>query len=341
MTPTDPVDQQKSNTQRTILLATDSQKSALAEVVGDDINRLAYAVYGHQSAQQEVATRLGFNGELREAQTCWYLLGNGYRAYNPRLMRFHSPDNWGPFGRGGLNPYMYCVGDPVNRSDPTGHWSVLALLSSARNIGALGYFTSILGTGLNLSSLFIYGGRARLANGLGTLSGITGLAAGASAMFNYAPQATQLLSATSVISGAASTYLGARALRTDFRHLGWYEASFRRPSNSPPAYFETYPPRGAPGAAPSLPPAYPLNSSTMLPVTAGQRPPAYSRQDPALFSRPLPEYEAYLSSSIDPIDTATVGGDFSAIRHSARLQRQALDRLDGLSTSGMTIRQRR
>lgn len=138
MTPTDPVDQQQSNKQRTILLATDSRQSALAEVVGDDINRLAYAVYGHQSAQQKVATRLGFNGELREAQTCWYLLGNGYRAYNPRLMRFHSPDSWSPFGRGGLNPYMYCVGDPVNRSDPTGHWP---------SFKAVGSFLKTLGPG--------------------------------------------------------------------------------------------------------------------------------------------------------------------------------------------------
>ena len=36
-------------------------------------------------------------------------------------MRFHSPDSWSPFGGGGLNAYMYCVGDPVNRADPTGH----------------------------------------------------------------------------------------------------------------------------------------------------------------------------------------------------------------------------
>nr|WP_269137593.1 RHS repeat-associated core domain-containing protein [Pseudomonas sp. PGPR40] len=64
---------------------------------------------------------MGFNGQLREARIGWYLLGNGYRAFNSTLMRFHSPDSWSPFGRGGLNPYMYCVGDPVNRSDPTGH----------------------------------------------------------------------------------------------------------------------------------------------------------------------------------------------------------------------------
>ncbi|WP_150746417.1 hypothetical protein [Pseudomonas fluorescens] len=67
-----------------MLLATDSQKSILAEVAGNATNYLTYSGYGHQSARQQVATRLGFNGELREAQTCWYLLGNGYRAYNPQ-----------------------------------------------------------------------------------------------------------------------------------------------------------------------------------------------------------------------------------------------------------------
>lgn len=65
----------------------------------------------------------GFNGELPERATGHYLLGNGYRAYNPVLMRFNSPDSCSPFGRGGVNAYAYCVGDPVNRRDPTGHFS--------------------------------------------------------------------------------------------------------------------------------------------------------------------------------------------------------------------------
>lgn len=48
-------------------------------------------------------------------------MGAGYRAYNPALMRFHSPDSWSPFGAGGANAYAYCGGDPVNLSDPSGH----------------------------------------------------------------------------------------------------------------------------------------------------------------------------------------------------------------------------
>ncbi|EGH35731.1 hypothetical protein PSYJA_44541, partial [Pseudomonas syringae pv. japonica str. M301072] len=34
-----------------------------------------------------------------------YLLGNGYRAFNPVLMRFNSPDSLSPFGEGGVNAY--------------------------------------------------------------------------------------------------------------------------------------------------------------------------------------------------------------------------------------------
>jgi RHS repeat-associated protein len=64
---------------------------------------------------------MGFNGERPDLVTGHYLLGNGYRAFNPVLMRFNSPDSWSPFGKGGLNSYAYCGGDAVNRSDKSGH----------------------------------------------------------------------------------------------------------------------------------------------------------------------------------------------------------------------------
>ncbi len=38
------------------------------------------------------------------------MLGNGYRAYSPVLMRFNSPDSWSPFGEGGVNAYAYIEG---------------------------------------------------------------------------------------------------------------------------------------------------------------------------------------------------------------------------------------
>lgn len=70
---------------------------------------------------QRQSVHLGFNGDLCEPITGHYLLGNGYRAYNPVLMRFNSPDSLSPFGEGGINTYAYCQGDPISFRDPTGH----------------------------------------------------------------------------------------------------------------------------------------------------------------------------------------------------------------------------
>lgn len=106
---------------RTVLLATNDSDSVLGEVDADGINRRWYTAYGHASGEDPPHGRLGFNGELAEADTGWQMLGNGYRAYSPVLMRFNSPDSWSPFGEGGVNGYAYVEGDPVNSVDPTGH----------------------------------------------------------------------------------------------------------------------------------------------------------------------------------------------------------------------------
>lgn len=108
------------------LLATDLQRSVLHSVGSQARQSPAYSPYGHHS---QAVTFLGFNGEPPDAVTGHYLLGNGYRAFNPVLMRFNQPDNLSPFGRGGLNAYAYCLGDPVNRGDPSGHSPLLSSLS--------------------------------------------------------------------------------------------------------------------------------------------------------------------------------------------------------------------
>jgi RHS repeat-associated protein len=117
--PVMPTSKPANHSSRILLLAGDSKNTVLAEMAGG-IHRFAYSPYGQQSSGQEVRTRLGFNGELLEAKTDGYFLGNGYRVYNPGLMRFQSPDKFSPFGKGGLNTYMYCGGEPVRRTDPTG-----------------------------------------------------------------------------------------------------------------------------------------------------------------------------------------------------------------------------
>nr|WP_080956759.1 RHS repeat-associated core domain-containing protein [Pseudomonas sp. S13.1.2] len=91
--------------------------------------RLAYSVYGYLGGSERGA-RLAYNGQFLDSVVRGYFLGNGHRVYSPILMRFHSPDSLSPFGRGGINTYAYCQGDPVNFSDPDGrnrfskYWSV-------------------------------------------------------------------------------------------------------------------------------------------------------------------------------------------------------------------------
>ncbi len=112
--------QRQGVTTDTILLATDQQRSVLHAQDKAQRQAMAYNPYGHRAPTNGLLSVLGFNGEKADPITGHYLLGNGYRAFNPILMRFNSPDNWSPFGRAGINPYTYCQADPVNRSDPAG-----------------------------------------------------------------------------------------------------------------------------------------------------------------------------------------------------------------------------
>ncbi|GAB7531035.1 hypothetical protein PS3A_34460 [Pseudomonas sp. 3A(2025)] len=103
------------------LLATDQQRCVLQSIGGGQREASAYTAYGHLPMSSGLSSLLSFDGERRDPVTGHYLLGNGYRAFNPVLMRFNSPDSLSPFGDGGLNAYAYCQGDPVNYRDPTGH----------------------------------------------------------------------------------------------------------------------------------------------------------------------------------------------------------------------------
>ncbi|WP_122678219.1 RHS repeat-associated core domain-containing protein [Pseudomonas viridiflava] len=110
----------EGSTARVDMLGTDVQRSVLHAVTAQECQSLVYSPYGHRLQGTQVP---GFNGERADPVTGHYLLGNGYRAFNPVLMRFNNPDTLSPFGRGGLNAYAYCLGDPVNRIDPSGHIS--------------------------------------------------------------------------------------------------------------------------------------------------------------------------------------------------------------------------
>ncbi|WP_371261002.1 RHS repeat-associated core domain-containing protein [Pseudomonas sp. P97.38] len=117
--------QQQADTVKTTLIATDRQRSVLHGLDTLQPRAIAYSPYGHRASESGLEGLLGFNGERPDPVTGHYLLGNGYRAFSTVLMRFNSPDSMSPFGKGGLNAYAYCHGDPINRIDPTGHISLL------------------------------------------------------------------------------------------------------------------------------------------------------------------------------------------------------------------------
>lgn len=132
----------------TFLIANNvKQTSAMALLKSNESLVFKTLPFGYRSISNKTPPFTpGFNGERSDPFSGLYHLGNGYRAYNPILMRFNCPDSLSPFGEGGVNPYAYCFGDPINKSDPSGHspsggaWiglglSVLGLIFTGVGIG--------------------------------------------------------------------------------------------------------------------------------------------------------------------------------------------------------------
>ena len=113
-----------------ILLGADRAQSAIASLTDKPL-RHCYEPFGH--GHDRSPGDPAFNGVYQESITLHYLLGNGYRAYSPLLRRFLSPDSLSPFREGGLNSYAYCKGDPINATDPTGHWPKLTGFAKVQN----------------------------------------------------------------------------------------------------------------------------------------------------------------------------------------------------------------
>ncbi|WP_084605486.1 RHS repeat-associated core domain-containing protein [Psychromonas aquimarina] len=95
--------------------------------------------------------QLGFNGVRQDPATKLYPLGNGYRMYSPTLMCFNAQDNQSPFGRGGINGYAYCLGDPVNQRDPSGHFALLSILIGAIVGAVVGASISAAAEGIHMA----------------------------------------------------------------------------------------------------------------------------------------------------------------------------------------------
>lgn len=141
----------------------------------------------------------GFNGQRPDPDTGYYHPGNGYRAYSTVLARFTVPDSWSPFGNGGVNPYAYCAGDPVNRTDRSGHFSLGQGLGMALGLVG-GIMLSVVTEGAAMPAVLALmatvGGDAAIGAGVELVTeaanrqrinwGQVGIAAGISAMASLA-----------------------------------------------------------------------------------------------------------------------------------------------------------
>ncbi|MEN1835130.1 RHS repeat-associated core domain-containing protein, partial [Pseudomonas lijiangensis] len=194
----------------TSLLATDVKKTVMAEVDAGSATLFEYTAYGHRSDSPAQKSLSAFNGELREPSTGWYLLGEGYRAYNPVLMRFHSPDSLSPFGEGGLNPYMYCLGDPVNYVDPDGHLPRWVMPAIGIALSIVGIVASV--ASLGAATPVALAAWSALSVGSGVVSGATGVASSVVSIAVPESRAGEFLGYVSAGSGVLSAVAGFGAL---------------------------------------------------------------------------------------------------------------------------------
>lgn len=180
-----------------------------------------------QSPRAEVP---GFGGERRDPTTGAYHLGNGYRAYSPTLMRFTCPDSLSPFGAGGINPYAYCAGDPVNRADPSGRLSWQAWMGIGMGVLGLGMaaFTagaSIAAAGGAMAALESASAVGLIAGAGGVVADVTAIASGA--VEDVDPKASVVLGWISLgagtiglsLGGLAAIAISTKALRRRLGHI--------------------------------------------------------------------------------------------------------------------------
>ncbi|MFK3819889.1 RHS repeat-associated core domain-containing protein [Pseudomonas sp. NPDC089407] len=103
-----------------------------SSVLGLAHDMVAYSPYGFLKSEK-ITALIAFNGQCFELLSQAYALGIGYRFFSPVRLRFNSPDSFSPFGRGDLNAYAYCKNDPVNFTDPSGHFSIFQGVQRAIN----------------------------------------------------------------------------------------------------------------------------------------------------------------------------------------------------------------
>lgn len=196
---------------QTWLVANSEEGTPITVETRDQVERTPYSPYGVTKMNKTNVYQLGYNGEYFDKDLQAYHLGNGYRVYNPNRGVFNSPDSLSPFSQGAINSYMYCDGDPVNRSDPSGHnwlkWlglglAVVTLVAvAATGVGAV---LEAGGVGAALAGAAT---STLITEGLATVSAVTQIAS--IALEKAAPKISSILDKVATVTGLLSIGISA------------------------------------------------------------------------------------------------------------------------------------
>lgn len=107
--------------------------------VGNVVQRYQYGVYGKDIHTQDPAgfqASTRFTDQVFDADTGLYYYGARY--YDPQLARFIQPDTVVPNGGGSqaLNRYAYSFNNPLNYTDPSGHYPQMSFSISFGQSGS-------------------------------------------------------------------------------------------------------------------------------------------------------------------------------------------------------------
>lgn len=156
------------------LLASDMSGSVQLRA-GNNLDSHCHAPYGYfQTDTQALDSEPAYKGEFLERKSGCYLLGAGtHRPYSPTLGIFLAPDVASPFGAGGLNGLCYCASDPINRTDPSGHFWKWVIAGIGLAIGAIATAATFGAASIAVGAVMAGGIKALTGAGAAAISGFS------------------------------------------------------------------------------------------------------------------------------------------------------------------------
>jgi RHS repeat-associated protein len=156
--------------------------NVITDETGAQVALYEYSPYGEEvTSPSSQITNYQFTGKESDESTGLYFYGARY--YDPTIGRFITPDTivQSPYNPQSLNRYSYCLNNPLNYTDPTGHFWFLAAIFAIIKAAAVGaVIGAALGGVINGISAAIQGVNIFQGIGYGIFSGlITGAVGGA------------------------------------------------------------------------------------------------------------------------------------------------------------------